>query len=398
LIERPHGRSHKPSTARRARSGLAGPLPAGLGTALRRPSSRLSPRRKRGLLRLALVAAIGVTIALGILLRGHVPNPPLEIQVLGRGQKVSAGTTLADAARRFKLEPPAGNLVDVDGKILKRAVYPGSLLVSGVAVPGETTLRQGDSVTFRAGADHTEKVVRKVVNVPGGESPNPQFFLGKSPGEQIIRTGKLSGKLVSSVFRPSGSYRPPKEVALTFDDGPSPANTSRILRVLNRFHVKATFFVIGRSATFHPELVRAEVAAGMQVGNHSWSHPYLKPFKDLPSRVIRSEVTQAQQELLKLGGTSGLFRPPGGTFSPRVIHIAEGADTRLVLWSVDPKDWQPGRTAKQIVDAVLSKIAPGSIVILHDGGGDRSATIAALPRIIRGIRAKGLTIVRIGDD
>jgi peptidoglycan/xylan/chitin deacetylase (PgdA/CDA1 family) len=69
-----------------------------------------------------------------------------------------------------------------------------------------------------------------------------------------------------------------------------------------------------------------------------------------------------------------------------------------VLWSVDPKDWQPGRTAKQIVDAVLSKIAPGSIVILHDGGGDRSATIAALPRIIRGIRAKGLTIVRIGDD
>jgi peptidoglycan/xylan/chitin deacetylase (PgdA/CDA1 family) len=343
------------------------------------------------------VLAIGLTIALGILLRGHSPSPPIAIKILGRDQSVSAGTTLTAAAKRFELEPRAGDLLDVEGKVLEKAVYPGSLLVNGVAVPGETVLRRDDAVTVRIGADRTEAVVRKVVKIPGGEIPNPQFFLGKSPGHQIIRTGKLSGKLVSSVFRPTGSLRPPSAVALTFDDGPSPTYTSRILRVLKRFHVKATFFVIGRSATFHPELVKAEIAAGMEVGNHSWSHPYLNPFKSLPGGVIRSEISQTQQELLKLGAISGLFRPPGGTFSPRVINIAARVDARLVLWSVDPKDWETGRTPQQIANAVLSKVVPGSIVILHDGGGDRSATIAALPGIIRGIRAKGLAIVTIGD-
>jgi peptidoglycan/xylan/chitin deacetylase (PgdA/CDA1 family) len=397
MIERPRKRSNRTSPANGNGMGLPGPLPAGLGTAIRRSRRRMSPRQRQRLLRVLLVAAIGGTLTLGILLRGHAPNPPFRIQVAGVSQTVPAGTTLDNLVRRFSLKPRAGDLLDVEGKVLTKEAFAGTLLVNGVAVPGRTALSQGDVVTVQPGKDRTEKVLRKVVRVPGGEVPNPQFFLGKASGKQIIRTGELSGKFVSSVFRPTGSFHPPKAVALTFDDGPSPTNTRKLLKVLQRFKVKATFFVIGHSASFHPSIVKAEIAAGMEVANHSWSHPYLKPFKSLPSRVIRSEIGLTQRELLSLGATSGLFRPPGGTFSPRVIDIAKESDARLVMWSIDPKDWQPGRTSRQIVDAVLSKVGPGSIVILHDGGGDRSATIGALPGIIRGIRAKGLQIVTIGE-
>jgi peptidoglycan/xylan/chitin deacetylase (PgdA/CDA1 family)/sulfur carrier protein ThiS len=395
VIERPH--NHREKARSEGGGGLPGAVPAGFGTAIRRPGPRIPPRRRRRLLRALLVLAIGVTLTLGILLRGHAPNPPLQIQVAGTTRTVAAGTTVEDLVRRFSLEPPAGDLLDVEGKVLKKGVYPGRILVNGVAVPGDTVVTQGDVLTNQAGTARTEKIIRKVVKVPGGEVPNPQFFLGRAPGKQIIRTGQISGKLVSSEFRPSGHFHPPNAVALTFDDGPSPTNTPKLLSVLKRFGVKATFFVIGRSASFHPDLVRAEIAAGMEVGDHSWSHPYLRPFKSLPSRVIRDEITQAQKELLSLGASSGLFRPPGGTFSPRVIDIAMRADTRLVLWSVDPKDWEAGRSRRQIAEAVLSKVGPGSIIILHDGGGDRSATIAALPEIIRGIRARGLQIVTVGE-
>jgi peptidoglycan/xylan/chitin deacetylase (PgdA/CDA1 family)/sulfur carrier protein ThiS len=357
----------------------------------------MSPRQKQRLLRVLLVLAIGGTLTLGILLRGHPPNPPFRIQVAGASQTVPAGTTLDDLVRRFSLKPIPGDLLDVEGKVLKKEAFAGRFLVNGVAVPGGTALAQGDVVTVEPGKDRTEKIVRKVVKVLGGEIPNPQFFLGRAPGVQIIRTGKLSGKFVSSVFRPTGSFHPPKAVALTFDDGPSPENTLKLLNVLQRFGVKATFFVIGHSASFHPSIVKAEMAAGMEVANHSWSHPYLNPFKGLPSRVIRTEIDLTQRELLSLGASSGLFRPPGGTFSPRVIRIAKESDARLVMWSIDPKDWLAGRTSRQIVEAVLSKIGPGSIVILHDGGGDRSATIRALPGIIKGIRARGLQIVTIGE-
>jgi len=343
------------------------------------------------------VLAIGGTLGLGILLRGHTPNPPLQIQVAGSNRTVAAGTRLKDVVLRFALVPASGELLDVEGRVLRKNVYPGKILVNGVAVPADTILTQGDVVTARKGKDRTEKVVKKVVSVPGGDTPNPQFFLGRAPGEQVIRVGKISGKLVSSVFHPTGPFTPRKAVALTFDDGPSPTNTLRVLKVLNRFGVKATFFVIGRSASFHPNLVDAELAAGMEVGNHSWSHPYRTPFSRFTSRVIRTEITKAQQELLSLGASSGLFRPPGGAYSSKVINVAKTADARLVLWSVDPKDWERGSTAHEIAKAVLSKVEPGSIVILHDGGGDRSATIAALPAIIKGIRAKGLQLVTVGE-
>jgi peptidoglycan/xylan/chitin deacetylase (PgdA/CDA1 family) len=179
-------------------------------------------------------------------------------------------------------------------------------------------------------------------------------------------------------------------VALTFDDGPWPGTTMQVLELLNAAHVRATFFLIGRQARRHPELVRAEVASHMQVQCHSWSHP--QPFAKLPPERIRQEVEQGRDALEQVGVRPTLFRPPGGSLSPQVLSTVRDEDMRSVIWSVDPRDWKAGTTSQQIVQRVLAAVRPGSIILLHDGGGNRSATVAALPQILAGIRARGLQL------
>src|SRR5207302_4831151 len=147
-----------------------------------------------------------------------------------------------------------------------------------------------------------------------------------------------------------------------------------------------------------PKLVRRELAAGMEVGNHSYSHPYLPPFDRQPHQRILQEIRWGTAVLARLGATPTVFRPPGGSFSPYVIEAAGAYGQRIVLWSVDPTDWKPGIRADQIVRRVLDAVRPGSIVILHDGGGDRAATAAALPRIVKGIRRKGLRLAVVDPE
>ena len=173
-------------------------------------------------------------------------------------------------------------------------------------------------------------------------------------------------------------HRPPR-VALTFDDGPWPDSTQQVLAILGRMGVRATFFDVGYLARDHPDLVRRELDAGMVVGNHSWDHPITPPFRDLPHPRITSEIRRTNTELDSIGVKPQLFRPPGGSYSPWVLKEAARQGVRVVLWSVDPRDWKPGTKARRIVHSVLSHVRPGSIILLHDGGGDRSATVTALP-------------------
>jgi peptidoglycan/xylan/chitin deacetylase (PgdA/CDA1 family) len=153
---------------------------------------------------------------------------------------------------------------------------------------------------------------------------------------------------------------------------------------------------VGELAERYPGIVRAEARQpGVLVEDHSWSHPLTPPFGDQRPGVARAQIAKARSTLIAEGVTPTLFRPPGGGWSDRVVAIASSLGCRVVLWSVDPRDWAPGRTAKGIVRSVLGHVEPGSIVIMHDGGGDRTATIKALPRIIRGIRRMGLRLVTV---
>src|SRR2546427_11628712 len=133
----------------------------------------------------------------------------------------------------------------------------------------------------------------------------------------------------------------------------------------------------------------------MAVGSHSSNHPEVPPFAQLPPQLLTDEIALGEQVLSRLGAQPRLFRPRGGSSSPALVRAAAALGQRVVLWSVDPADWSPRSSAKEITKRVLSAVRPGSIVILHDGGGDRSATLAALPAIVRGIRHRGLQLVAL---
>jgi peptidoglycan/xylan/chitin deacetylase (PgdA/CDA1 family) len=358
-------------------------------------------RRRGRHLRLRVVEFLAVVLLAGAFPLVSPPAglfdlaPPVDITIRGTPAYVEPGTTFREVVARFHVAARSGSLTDVEGKALEAGKYPGRIELNGHAIDGDPVLRDGDAITVINGKNRTEPTFEQVVDLPGGVPGNPEFFLGTQPGRQIITRGTLSGKLVSSVFQPTGPVDRPDAVALTFDDGPWPVTTEAILAVLEKYHVKATFFVIGFQAAARPELIRAEVAAGMTVANHSWDHPNSPPFRDLGEDRIHDEIVQNHQLLASLGAASTLFRPPGGSYSSAMIEQARALGDRIVLWSVDPKDWAAGATPKQIRLAVLDNVQAGSIVVLHDGGGDRSATVKALGGIIKGIRNRGLDLVAL---
>jgi peptidoglycan/xylan/chitin deacetylase (PgdA/CDA1 family) len=340
-------------------------------------------------------AVVGATAALALLGAGcgH-RSSEIPIVVGGSVEHVSEGTTLGRAADIFHLRPRPGDLLDVQGRVLRAGAFPGRLLINGRREAESTRLRGGDQIRLVGGRDRKEPLHRRFSPVRGGMPGNPQGSLARTPGVEVIVEGAISHKLVSTLFRPSaGAPKVERAVALTFDDGPSPQDTPRILAILRRLHVRATFFVIGYLVDWYPDVVAREHAAGMAIGNHTYNHPEVPPFNQLPRRLLEDEIALGAQSLARVGITTRLLRPPAGSTSAEVVRAAEAAGERVVLWSVDPTDWRSDLTAAEIKRRVLSAVRPGSIVLLHDGGGNRSATIAALPGIIKGIRHKHLRLV-----
>ena len=305
------------------------------------------------------------------------------------------GATLADALAAAHVRPKAGDLLDVQGHVLQARAFRGWTLLNGRRAPASRALEDGDRVQPVDGHDRTEGLARQIVPVPGGMPADPQFVLARIPGVEVVVRGARSRELVSAHFRPSGAARVERAVTLTFDDGPSPDFTPQILRILERRHVRATFFTIGYLVDRFPEVVARERRAGMTVGNHTYNHPEVPPFGELPPPLVQDEIALGAQSLARAGVQARLLRTPGGSFSPTTVRLAEKLGERIVLWSVDPADWRDGTRPREIVQRVLRAVRPGSIVILHDAGGDRSATVAALPRLIKGIRRRGLRLVAI---
>lgn len=182
-----------------------------------------------------------------------------------------------------------------------------------------------------------------------------------------------------------------REVALTFDDGPGPF-TPRILAVLRRRHVKATFFEIGRQVSLYPRLTRQLARAGMVIGDHTETHP---PMAQLSIAAQAAELDQASRAIHAAGAPRPLlFRPPYGSFDSTTLALLHARSMLMALWSVDTSDYaRPG--VPRITYVALSGAKPGAIILFHDGGGDRAQTLAALPRIIEKLKARGYRLVTI---
>jgi peptidoglycan-N-acetylglucosamine deacetylase len=344
-----------------------------------------------GLIVLVAVAAISGRDVL--VPRRRVPPPAtISVRVRGATLQVPPGTTFGDLIRLQGLRPKAGRLFDLDGEVIVGHNAPGALLLDGHPSSLEAPLAPGDQISVVDGQDRTEVTTTVRQHERSWAPGDPEFSLSVARHVEVITKGAVSGEVAGLRFVPTGRVRTPRTVALTFDDGPSPTCTPQILRMLRRDHVPATFFVVGELAKRYPNLVRAEIRSGMGVGNHSWDHPESPPFDDLAAGRVRSEISATNAELARLGDHAHLFRPPGGSFDPSLVAITQAEGLRVVLWDVDPRDWAPGATAREIARAVLGSIKPGAIIELHDGGGDRSATVAALPKIIREIRSRGLRL------
>jgi peptidoglycan/xylan/chitin deacetylase (PgdA/CDA1 family) len=175
-------------------------------------------------------------------------------------------------------------------------------------------------------------------------------------------------------------------VYLTFDDGPTPAWTPRVLELLARYRAQATFFVVGRNAAAHPELVRQAWAAGHGVGNHTWTHRRLV---HLGGGALEAEVDPTSAAIQRATGVPvRCLRPPYAMVDAASAARARALGLRLVMWDVDSNDWRrPG--AGVIAGRVLGRVRSGDVVLLHDGGGDRSQTVAALQQVLASLSARG---------
>lgn len=171
----------------------------------------------------------------------------------------------------------------------------------------------------------------------------------------------------------------PNVVALTIDDGPNPEYTPQILQILERYNVKASFSMIGQSVGYYPSIAREVADAGHLIVNHTWSHADLPT---LSSSRLRDEVTRAQDAIHSATGRRPtMLRAPYGAWSPAVLEYLEGRHLTPLDWSVDPQDWaRPG--VRQIVRTILRTTRSGSIILEHDGGGNRAQTVAALKVVV----------------
>jgi peptidoglycan/xylan/chitin deacetylase (PgdA/CDA1 family) len=185
----------------------------------------------------------------------------------------------------------------------------------------------------------------------------------------------------------SGPY-----LALTFDDGPSAKLTPKLLDLLAAHHVKATFFVIGQNAIDHPEIVQRAAREGHEIGNHSWSHPYLAKMSD---DAVRRELRRTDDAIKAATGTRPtLMRPPYGSITMRQkrwIHDEFGYE--IILWDVDPLDWKnPGPMT--VCSRIVKETRPGSIVLSHD---IHPGTVEAMPAIFAQLESKGFKFVSVSE-
>ncbi|WEV52722.1 polysaccharide deacetylase family protein [Bifidobacterium sp. ESL0704] len=397
--------------------------------------ARKIPKQVR--ISLIVVVVLVIVLALtGVSAWGYGNFRKITVSVNGSAQQVSANTTLGKlAAKNDNFGAKPGDLLSVSGKVLKAAagasvVYTlngkqikaadstnnssdnkkkgfKSQATADVPVALDSIkLPENAKITVKDGKNLTEQHDVRRTMVPFGVSVNGHGVIQKlvqrgKQGVKEVWIGKISGEQVDkgvvkepkNVIVDTFSPKPVthKVVALTFDDGPS-QYSGPILDILKEKGIKATFFDVGNGAAAWPQFEQRMVAEGHQVASHSYSHPDM--FKLNPDQ-LRDNITQGLANIKAASGmTTKMLRAPYGNFGPNQWLQTSDLIDYNVIWTVDTEDWKkPGAPA--IANAALSKAYNGAVILMHDGGGDRSEDIAALPGIIDGLKGQGYEFVTI---
>ena len=253
-------------------------------------------------------------------------------------------------------------------------------------------IRQDDSDTVMSGMAPVAVVLTSSTNEP---NPNPAVMdddrgmTGRfaervlaEPEAEAARSNPAKPADAGVVDPPEASDSGGKVIYLTFDDGPTTKYTQRILDLLDEYDAKATFFQVGENATAHPELTRSVIERGHALGNHTWSHEDLRK---LSRGKLNLQITRTSAALQRITGRPiTCMRPPFGAVNARVKSTIRDRKLAMKLWDIDPRDWKrPGSAA--IARRVVSNAHPGAVSLMHDGGGNRSQSVAALKRILRSL-------------
>ncbi|MFD0409634.1 polysaccharide deacetylase family protein [Kitasatospora sp. NPDC127116] len=341
----------------------------------RRPSAPTRPSRSR---RRLLAGCVAVAAALGLAACGTASGalrPPSAAAPSGTQSPAAtepggtAAATVAPAPGADAVPPGAGS---------PAATEPAAPAPAVPAKPRPTAATGSPVSTVPTAPTTPITSTAPATQAPPATSPAAP----SSTAAPSSHTG--AGTVIGSTA--SGG----RTVALTFDDGPGPA-TGQILDLLAQYHVKATFCQIGQNAAANPAMVKRVLAAGHRLCDHSVHHP--QPFAKLPHDKAVAEITDARNMIVQAGGPGtgvGWFRAPGGGFNADNEHITASLGMSSLGWSVDPRDWaRPGTPA--IVSAVQKQLRPGGVILMHDGGGDRSQTVAALKQLLPWLVAQGYT-------
>lgn len=230
---------------------------------------------------------------------------------------------------------------------------------------------------------------------PPSKAPTVPVQKTQASGGKKLTLSELRAKYPQS-FKLNGASKE-KKIALTFDDGPDLRFTPQVLDVLKQYGVKATFFLVGRNAAKHPEIVKRIVKEGHVVGNHSYNHPL---FTKLTVEQVAQEIDQTSDLLLKLAGyRPKLVRPPYGAIDEEQLLWAQHSHLIVVNWNVDSLDWKSLKE-EQVSRNILGHTKAGAIVLQHSAGAssqDLSGTVKALPGIIEKLRGEGYDLVTVPE-
>ena len=184
------------------------------------------------------------------------------------------------------------------------------------------------------------------------------------------------------------------KIALTFDDGPHPYRTDEVLNLLEKYNIRATFFVVGENVSYYPEPFKRTVALGHEIGNHTYHHT---PLSDTCEKTVMDEISQTDDIIFKTAGFHPkLFRPPEGAYGECALKAAQSMNMRMILWTVDTRDWERP-PAQDIVDHVMKNVRGGSILLFHDYMHKSAHTMEALEILIPKLLEKGYKFVTVSD-
>lgn len=197
----------------------------------------------------------------------------------------------------------------------------------------------------------------------------------------------FQGKTIEKVFVSNGE----KVIALTFDDGPWPKHTEGILNVLRKEKVLATFYWIGEHLNEFPNIAPKVIADGHAIANHTWNHHYHNVDKNTAAKELGS-LAELIYKLTRV--KTSIFRPPGGVLDNGLVSYAQNQNYVVTMWSSDAQE-ASYPSVQGLINNVLNSASPGGIVLMHDGGGDRSTTVQALPTIIKELKRRGYKFVTL---